>query len=135
MSPPQIVNVAAIHHPPHLKLSSLKTLKLTLSNSHLCFNVVPSRQSAQTHTAIRLRPTPPIGVLAHRLGGFLVIFYFVWSRLRKKIGDLGFFFFFLPVVDCWWWWWWWWLWVWLMVEVVVAGAVYVFWVVRYIILL
>ena len=41
---------------------------------------------------------------------FLFIFYilfvigdFVWSRLRKKIRDLGFFFFFR-------WWWWWWLW-------------------------
>ena len=43
--------------------------------------------------SISLRPTTLIGVLARRLGGFLVIFYFVWSRLRKKIGDLGFFFF------------------------------------------
>ena len=24
---------------------------------------------------------------------------FVWSGLRKKIGDLGFFFFFSPIVD------------------------------------
>ena len=36
----------------------------------------------------------PIGVLARRSGGFLVIFYFVWYGLRKKIGDFGFFFFF-----------------------------------------
>ena len=57
---------------------------------------------------------------------------FVWSGLRKKIGDLGFFFF--PAVD-WWWWLWLRLWLWLMVEVVVVGAVDVFWVVGYIILL
>ena len=49
-----------------------------------------------------------------------VIGDFVWSRLRKKIGDLGFFFF--PAVD----WWWWWLWLWLMVKVVVVGAMDVF---------
>ena len=46
----------------------------------------------------------------------------------------------VSMVDEWWWrWWWWWLWLWLwrwlMVEVVVVGAVDVFWVVGYIILL
>ena len=49
---------------------------------------------------------------------------------EKKMEIWVFFFFFWPIVD-----WWWWCWLWLMVEVVVAGAVYVFWVVRYIILL
>ena len=67
-----------------------------------------------------------------------VIDDFVWSRLRKNIGDLGFFFFF-PTVDWWWCWWWLWLWLclwlWLIVEVAVVDAVDVFWVVRYIILL
>ena len=51
----------------------------------------------QTHAGIRAtspdphqyqcyftRPTPPIGVLARRSGGFLVIFYFVWSRFYEK---------------------------------------------------
>ena len=42
----------------------------------------------------------PIGVLARRSGGFLVIFYFVWYGLRKKIGDFGFFFFFFFVACC-----------------------------------
>ena len=51
---------------------------------------------------------------------------FVWSGLRKKIGDWSFFFFFFPAVDWWWWWWWLWLWLWLMVEVVVVSAVEVF---------
>ena len=51
-----------------------------------------------------------------------MIFYFVWYRLRKKIGD---FFFFFLAVD-WWWWCWWWLWLWLMIEVVVVGTVDVF---------
>ena len=38
-----------------------------------------------------------------------VISDFVWSGLRKKIGDLVFFIFFywLPIVDCWYWWWLW----------------------------
>ena len=37
---------------------------------------------------------------------FLVIGDFVWSRLRKKIGNLGcFFFFFLLWTGGWWWWW------------------------------
>ena len=53
---------------------------------------------------------------------------FVWSGLRKKIEDFGWwFFFFFLAMD-----WWWWrrqLWVWLMVEVVVIGAVDVFWLV------
>ena len=72
-----------------------------LLNSHLCFNAVPSRRSAQTHrwstlsasnppaapsrqlaqthATIRLRPTPPIGVLARGRCAclWLVIFYFV----------------------------------------------------------
>ena len=47
----------------------------------------------QTHAAIRLKPTSSIGVLACRSDGFLVIFYFVWSGLRKKIGNLSFVFF------------------------------------------
>ena len=68
---------------------------------------------------------------------FFILFVigdFVWFGLRKKIRDLVFFFFF-PTVDWWWWWWWLWLWLWLMVEMVVVGAVDVFWVARYIILL
>ena len=68
---------------------------------------------------------------------------FVWSRLRKKIGDLGwcffffffFFFFFVVVAVDWWWWRRLWMWLWLIVEVVVVGDVDVFWVVGYIILL
>ena len=63
------------------------------------------------------------------LGGGFAAFLFIWSRLRKKIGDLGFFFF-SPLLwtggQWWWWWWWWWLWLWLMVEVVVIGAMDVF---------
>ena len=67
---------------------------------------------------------------------FFILFVigdFVWSRLRKKIGDLGLFiylFIFFLAVD-WWWWWWLWLWLclwlWLMVEVAEVGAVEVFW--------
>ena len=39
----------------------------------------------------------------------IVIGDLVWSGLRKKIGDLVFFIFFywLPIVDCWYWWWLW----------------------------
>ena len=53
---------------------------------------------------------------------FFILFVigdFVWFGLRKKIGDLGWFFFFSY---CGWWWLWVWLWLWLMVEVVVVGA-------------
>ena len=35
------------------------------------------------------------------LGGGCAAFLFIWSRLRKKIGDLGLFFFFPPIVDWW----------------------------------
>ena len=42
---------------------------------------------------------------------------FVWSRLRKKIEDLVFFFL---AVD-WWWWWWWWMFVLCWVWVVMFG--------------
>ncbi|KAK7820145.1 pra1 family protein b2 [Quercus suber] len=72
-----------------------------------------------------IRPTPtlssspkPSCVIDDFLFCF-VICDFVWSGLRKKIGDLGwwFFFFFLLAVDYWW------LWVWLMVEVVVVSVV------------
>ena len=42
---------------------------------------------------ISLRPTPLIRVLTRQSGGFLVIFYFVWSGLRKKNWRFGFFFF------------------------------------------
>ena len=42
----------------------------------------------------------------------------------------------VSLVDEWWWWWLWvWSWLWLMVEVVVVGAVNIFWVMGYIILL
>ena len=76
--------------------------------------------SSPTHSFCR--PSSPTLCL-------FVIGDFVWFGLRKKIGDLGFFFFF--AVN----WWWWWLWLRLMVEVVVVGAVDVFWVVGDIILL
>ena len=36
------------------------------------------------HQSCFTRPTPPIGVLARRSGGFLVIFYFVWSGFYEK---------------------------------------------------
>ena len=82
-------------------------------------------------TAIRLRSTPPIGVLAHRRCvclWFLIFdivcdqwFWLVW--VEKKIGNLGFFF--LSAVDWWWWWWWWW-WV-KIVAVAVVGVVNFFW--------
>ena len=42
-----------------------------------------------------------------------------WSI--RVLGDLGFFFFFLPAVD-WWWWWWWWLWVWVWVLCLLVGG-------------
>ena len=83
-------------------------------------------------TAIRLRPTPPIGVLACRRCvclWFLIFdivcdqwFGLVW--VEKKIGNLGFFF--LSAVDWWWWWWWWWWWV-KIVAVAVVGVVIFFW--------
>ena len=47
---------------------------------------------------ISLRPMPLIRLLTCQSGGFLVIFYFVWSGLRKKIRDLGFFFFFFGLL-------------------------------------
>ena len=84
-------------------------------------------------TAIRLRPTPPIGVLARRRCvclWFLIFdivcdqwFWLVW--VEKKIGNLGFFFFFFFLL-----WtgggWWWWRWV-KIVAVAVVGVVNFFW--------
>ena len=70
---------------------------------------------------------------------WLVIFFGLGWGKRLEIW-VFFFILFFPTVDWWWqWWYWWWLWLWLwlwlMVEVVVVGAVDVFWVVGYIILL
>ena len=73
-------------------------------------------------TAICLRPTPPIEVLAClRCAWWFfilsVIGNFVWFGLRKRLKIWVFFF----AMD--WWWLWLWLWLWLMVEVVVAVVV------------
>ena len=84
-------------------------------------------------TAIRLRPTPPIGVLARRRCvclWFLIFdivcdqwFWLVW--VEKKIGNLGFFF--LSAVD---WWWWWWVkivvWLWLVLWIFFGSEIYYF---------
>ena len=71
-------------HPSHPSLSDRLSA---------CSSISAASPNPRWHQSCFTRPTPPIGVLALRLGRFLVIFYFVWSRLRKKIGDLDFFFF------------------------------------------
>ena len=110
----------SLSHNSHPLPKLSQSLKLSSSLSHSPLTVdrltVPSCRSPY-------RPKPPIAdrLIVTLLSAdparrrcaclWLVIVDFVWSGLRKKIGDLGFFFFF-PAVDWWWWWWWWWCWCW-----------------------
>ena len=136
------------------KLSQCHSLKITHSPplAWLILNVPATetwhhRPINCPKPPISLRPTPPIWVLArgywvpdwetygaHRPTPstnlacwrcaclwLVILFGLGWGK-RLEIGV--FFFFFFPAVD--WWWWWLWLWLWLMVEVVVVGAVEVF---------
>ena len=140
------------------KLSQCHSLKITHSPplAWLILNVPATetwhhRPINRPKPPISLRPTPPIWVLArgywvpdwetygaHRPTPsanlacwrcaclwLVILFGLGWG---KRL-EIWCFFFFFPIVD------WWWLWLWLMVEVIVVGAVDVFWVVGYIILL
>ena len=148
LSPPSarlILNVAATEtqrHWPTNRPKPLISLRPTPPSAS-----DPAKKSGywvpdwETHGACRPTPStnpcwhcPPNSVIGDFLFClWLVILFGLGWKKRLQIWVGGFFFFF-PAVD-WWWWWWVWLWQWLMIEVVVVGAVDVFWVMRYIILL
>ena len=121
--------------PPKLDVTDPPTVPSCRSASN------PRRHPPQTHTADRsacswLCLLVDIGYLIGKpmeLADVMLVcdwwFCLVWVEEKDWRFE---FFFFLLVVD---WWWWWWLWLWLMVEVAVVGAVDIFWIVGYIILL
>ena len=93
---------------PPIASPSLSSLIVTLLSSlihpYLPNPTVPSYRSPHTHAADRLRLTPPTHPFCHPssptlclfvIGNFFILFVigdFVWSGLRKKIGDLSFLF-------------------------------------------
>ena len=158
-SPPPIVNVTTIHRPPPKPPLSSNPIVATRSlppivNVNICFNMVPSRWSAQTNRRSTLSASdpPPSASDPRRRSEclladvvfvcdfwFLILFVisdFDWSELRKRL-EIWVFFFFSFCCGLvggggggggWklWLWLWMWLWLWLVLWIFFGSEIYYF---------